>query len=68
MGAVCASKVGWASKERLRKPIRGRLTQPIRGRLTQNRGHTPGKNHFFSEISLENEILRKAFSKKVPFS
>jgi hypothetical protein len=41
MGAVFASKVGWVSKERLRKPIRGRLTQPIRGRLTQNRGHTP---------------------------
>jgi hypothetical protein len=27
MGAVCASKVGCVSKERLRKPIRGTLTQ-----------------------------------------
>ncbi len=26
-----------------------------------------GKNHFFSEISLENEILRKVFSKKMVF-
>jgi hypothetical protein len=27
MRAVCASMVGWACKERLRKPIRGKLTQ-----------------------------------------
>jgi hypothetical protein len=26
-----------------------------------------GKNHKFSEISLENEILRKVFSKKMVF-
>ncbi len=27
----------------------------------------PGKNHFFSEISLENEILREVFSKRMVF-
>ncbi len=47
MGAVCASKIGWASKERLRKPIGGRLTQdPIhfssgKGRVVIGPDHGP---------------------------